>query len=143
MAAGLPLSQVTSLVILSYMEFLYTNGLTVTNISNHLAALRAMYIVYGLRTSAFQDQRLQYYIRSLKLNRPLRPRIKNVFDEHMLATIVGACDYFEHPLTYKALYLMAFSLFSECRTCYLILWPLLTPLGIWLWVTLFLLPLGL
>ena len=46
--------QVTTVVILAFMEYLHQQGLSQTNISNHIAGIRAMFIVYGLDTSPLQ-----------------------------------------------------------------------------------------
>ena len=73
-AAGLLPSQVTAQMLFPFMEFLHCNAVTSSQISNYLAALRALYIVYGLNTSAFKDERLPLFIKSLKLQAPLKPR---------------------------------------------------------------------
>ena len=66
-AAGLLPSQVTAQMLLSFMEFLYCNALSSGQISNYLTALRALHIVYGLDTSAFRDECLPLFIKSLRL----------------------------------------------------------------------------
>ena len=51
--------QVTTVIILALMEQLHQKGLSQTNISNHMAAIRPMFIICGLNTSSFKDDLLQ------------------------------------------------------------------------------------
>ena len=44
------------------------------NLKNYLAAIRAKFILYGLLTLIFRDERIQLYIRSLEINRQIQPR---------------------------------------------------------------------
>ena len=66
--------QVKTVVILSYMEFLHQKGLSHTNISNHLTAIRATFIMYGLNTDPFRDERIPLFIKALRINAPLSLR---------------------------------------------------------------------
>ena len=42
LSAGLHFSQVTTIILLAFMEFLHKNGLSQTNISNYMAGIRAI-----------------------------------------------------------------------------------------------------
>ena len=85
-AAGLLPSQVTAQMLLSFMEFLHCNALS--SGSNYLTALRALYIVYGLDTSAFRDERLPLFIKSLRLQASLKPKLVLSLDIELLQRIV-------------------------------------------------------
>ena len=63
--------QVNTVVLLSYMEYLHQKGLSYSNISNHLTAMRTSFIMYGLNTDPFRDERLLLFIKALKINAPL------------------------------------------------------------------------
>ena len=93
-AAGLLPSQVTAQMLLSFMEFLYCNALSSGQISNYLTALRALYIVYGLETSAFKDERLSLFIKSLRLQAPFKPKLVLSLDTELLQRIVSQCENF-------------------------------------------------
>ena len=55
LSVGLHFSQVTTVILLAFMEFLHKNGLSQANISNYMSGIRAMYILHGLDTSPFKD----------------------------------------------------------------------------------------
>ena len=74
-SAGLHLSQVNTVSVLAFMEFLHKNGSSPANISNYLAGIRAMSIVNGLDTKAFRDDRLPLFVKSLKINAPFHPNL--------------------------------------------------------------------
>ena len=67
-AFGLSLGQINIYVLLAFLEFLHSNSLTVTNISNYLAGIRAFFILYALPTDMFKDQTIQMFVKSLQIN---------------------------------------------------------------------------
>ena len=71
MAAGLLPSQVDVHVLLAFMEYLCQNSFTPSNISNYLAGIRAYCVIYNICTISFRDEKIQMFIKSLKINRPL------------------------------------------------------------------------
>ena len=95
------------------MEFLHMSNLSVSNITNHVAGLRSMYIVHGLPTTPFKDERLPLFLKSLKINAPLSPIVRKIISIDMLIQIVQACDKLRDPVLFKSLYL--FSFFSFLR----------------------------
>ena len=103
--AGLCLSRVSTSQVLAFMEFLYLNQFSPSNIANYLAGIKAMFIVYDLNHTIFLDNRIQLYLKSLKINRPFQPHIPQIIDEYLLARIVSACDNFPNHTVFKALYL--------------------------------------
>ena len=70
-STGLSTSQVTNWQLLVFMEYLHENHHSPSNIANYLAAIRANFILYGFPTVMFKDERIQMYIKSLKINRHL------------------------------------------------------------------------
>ena len=80
-AAGLSLQQVDISVILTFMEYLHSQNCKVASISNYMAALRAFFILYDLPTAVFKDHKIQYFIKALKLNRPLVVKNTPIFTE--------------------------------------------------------------
>ena len=63
-AAGLP-AKVTVEILLSFLEYLHQNGVTSAHKQNYLAALRSLYILHGLDTSPFRDQRLLLFVKAI------------------------------------------------------------------------------
>ena len=55
MSAGLHLSQVNTVIVFGFMEYLYI-------ISNYMAGIRAMYKVNGLDTKPFRNDRLPFFV---------------------------------------------------------------------------------
>ena len=104
----MPPGQVDVHILLAFLEYLYQNNKSVPNIANCLAAIKALSIINDLPTESFRHQKLQLFIRSLKINRPLTVRSHSVFDEHMLTQIVLKSQEMEHPLVFLPLYLLAF-----------------------------------
>ena len=96
-ASGLSLGQVNTYVLLAFLEYLHSNALTVTNISNYLAGIRVFFI-----------QRIQMFVKSLKINRPLLLKTTPVFSIEMLQDIVIQSKKFEFPQVFTALYLLVF-----------------------------------
>ena len=107
-ASGLSLDKVDIYVLLAFLEYLYSNHLTPSNISNYLAGVRAFFIIYDLPTQIFRDQRIQMFVKSLRLNRPLAIKSNPVFSLVMLRHILVQCQKFEFSHIFAALYLLAF-----------------------------------
>ena len=112
-AAGLLPSQVTAQMLLSFMEFLHCNALSSGQILNYLTALRVLHIVYGLDTSAFRDERLPLFIKSLRLQAPVKPKLVLSLDIELLQRIVSQCKNLSFPVVFKPLYLVAFFSFMR------------------------------
>ena len=107
-AAGLHLSQVSHVIQLAFMEFLLQNNITPANIANYMAGLWASFILYGLDTTTFQNQQLQYFQKATRLQVQTFPKTITVLEENILLRIMLACDSMQFSETYKPLYLLAF-----------------------------------
>ena len=64
--------------LLAFLECLTYNQTSVNMLANYLAAIRANFNLLGLNAAIFDDKRLKYYIKSMKLNRPVCLSTKNV-----------------------------------------------------------------
>ena len=107
-AAGFHLGQVNHIVLLAFMEYLVLNGITSANISNYLAGIRAQFIVFNLDTVAFQHQQIQYFLKSLKINRPLQPKLHKHIDIQLLTSIIQVAGTLQHPHIFTPLYILAY-----------------------------------
>ena len=108
--AGLSLPQVSTIDILAYMEYLHGNGVSPSNITNYVTGIRALYILYGLDTQQFRDQRIPLFIKASQINRPLKPTIVLSLDVELLEHIVDLCLQLQFPLVFKSLYLFFYFL---------------------------------
>ena len=108
MAAGLPSSQVDTQILLSFMEFLCQNGHSKPNIANYMAAVRTLFILHGFSTESFRDQRIQLYLKALKINAPFQPTIRSTLDIQKLQSLLKYCDSVPYSMTFKPLYLTCF-----------------------------------
>ena len=107
-AAGLPSSQVDTQILLSFMEFLCQNGHSKPNIANYMAAVRTLFMLHGFFTESFRDQRIQLYLKALKINAPFQPTIRPTLDIQKLQSLLKYCDSVPYSMTFKPLYLTCF-----------------------------------
>ena len=106
--AGLLPSQINVHTLLAFMEYLWQNQFNPSNISNYLAGIRAYCIIYNIATIPFRDEKIQMFIRSLKINRPLVIKNTSVLTHDMLISILEVTAKLEAPQVFTSLYLLAF-----------------------------------
>ena len=94
--------------ILAYLECLNFNKVSVNMIMNHLSAIKAKLVVLGLNPSPLDHKKIKYYLRALKLNRPISVTSHNIITVHTLLKIVYQCDYLYMGKVFKAVFLAAF-----------------------------------
>ena len=110
---GLAITQVSSHTLLCFMEFLAQNQYSHANIANYMAAIRASFIMYAIPTVPFRDERLQLFIKSVKINSKFTPTIHSSITVDILEKILQVCIVLPSPEIFTALYLFAF--FSVLR----------------------------
>ena len=106
--AGLLPSQVDVQVLLAFMEYLCQNKFTPSNISNYLAGIQAYCVIYNIPTTLFRDEKIQMFIGSLKINRPLMIKNTSVLTHDMIVNILEVTAKLEAPQVFTSLYLLAF-----------------------------------
>ena len=94
--------------ILCFLELLCKNSVSAYMISNYLAAIRASFILYGLNDAALYHQRINLFIRAIKINRPLRPVKRNIMDVPTLKQLSSQCSFIYMSSVYTAGFLVAF-----------------------------------
>ena len=92
---GLTPCQVNVDIILAFLQYLVDNSLSVANICNYLAGLRTMFIIHSLPTQPFKDEKIQMFVRCVRINRPLVVKSKSIFTEQMLLDIVSVTETLE------------------------------------------------
>ena len=80
MFTKVPLSEISVSVALSYLEFLVENCVSINMIKNHIAAIRAMFIVHNLQYGAWEHPKFSYFVKSLKSHRPMVLPKHNIID---------------------------------------------------------------
>ena len=94
--------------ILVFMQYLSESGMCPDNIVNHLTAVRSLAIIYACDTLPFRDHRIPLFIKSLKINRSLQPKIKLLVDEDLLLKIITVAHHRPNSHVFTALYLFCF-----------------------------------
>ena len=65
-------------VIMAYLEYLVKNEVSINMVANHVSALKAQFIIYGLPFQLLDHPEIKYFIKSLKINRPLTSVTRNI-----------------------------------------------------------------
>ena len=95
-------------IILAYLEFLVKNKVSYHMLANNLSALKANCIMYGLDHSLIDHQKVKYFMKSVKINRPLVVVPRNIMSIHMLKKLIKMCDQVPCGSVFKAVFLIAF-----------------------------------
>ena len=93
---------------LAFLECLSYNQTSVNMLATYLSAIKANFNVLGLNAAILENKRLKYYIRSIKLNRPVCLSTKNVISVEILQKIIRCCDTLYMGSICKAVFLVAF-----------------------------------
>ena len=101
----------TLVTILTFIEFLAYNGLKHSSIVNYVSALKAQFKWFELPAQIFDHSKIKLMLKALERSIPASPKFKGLFDIQDLQNIIEATSRFEHPVLYKALYLLAFLVF--------------------------------
>ena len=96
------------MIILAYLEFLVKNKVSYHMLANNLCALKANFIMYGLDHSLIDHQKVKYFMKSVKINRPLVFVPRNIMSIHMLRKLIKMCDQVPCGSVFKAVFLIAF-----------------------------------
>ena len=106
--ANVKIRQLSISEALSYLEFLVVNKTSAHMISNHVSAIRAMSVLYDLPYQLWDHPKIKYFVKSVKIARPLALPKKNVIDLNTLKLIVAATQNWPNSMVYKAVFLTAF-----------------------------------
>ena len=107
-AARLLSYQVTVQILLSFLEYLHQNHISSAHLQNYLTAIRAIHIVHGLETAAFRDECLPLFLKAMRIQRPVKPRLLAHLDIPLLEQIIKQCDQLQFPVVFKPLYFTMF-----------------------------------
>ena len=99
--------------LVSYLEFLSMNNVSVASIANYISALKAMFAIYSLDLTPFSEHRLKYFNKAMFLNKPFRASLQKTIDIPILEKIVRQCNFMHMGQVFKALYLTALFYFLK------------------------------
>ena len=77
-------------------------------LANNISALKTSFIMYELQFSLFDHPRVPYFVKALKINRPLSLVTRNIMSLQQLQQLVQLCDLEPDGLVFKSIFLMAF-----------------------------------
>ena len=98
-------------VIMSFLECLVENNCSCAMLENYISAIKANCILYDLTYYVFDHPKIKYFIKSIKINRPLTLRPHNTVDLSILRRMSKACLKLTHCLVYMAVFLTGFFAF--------------------------------
>ena len=93
---------------MAYMEFLVENNVSANMLANNVSALKANIVKCGLEFKLWYHPHIKYFLKALKINRPLCPVCRNIMSLEMFKKLIKVCDSLDSHFTYKAIFLMAF-----------------------------------
>ena len=94
--------------ILSFLEYLYQNGLSPKVIKNYLSSISSVSKNFNLDISSLSHISVAHYLRSISINSSFRLKPRGIFNITTLYHISRACDTLSDPVLYRALFLTAF-----------------------------------
>ena len=95
-------------VVLAYLKYLVENNVSVHMVSNNISAIRASLIMYGLDYLYLDHPRVRYFVKALKINRPLAVIKRNVMSLDTLKRLTLLCDEIQFGFVFKPVFLIAF-----------------------------------
>ena len=95
-------------VILLFMECLVQNQCSSAMVENYVSAIKSSFVLYELPFVVFDHPKIKYFIKSLKINRPLTLKTHNLMPLSMLRRISIACLDLPHRVVYKVVFLTGF-----------------------------------
>ena len=102
------LAKVDIKVILAFLECLVANGCSASMVENHVSAIKAHFVLHDLSFQVFSHPQVKYFLKALRINRPLSVRPHNIISIDRLAQISAACEDLSSGIVYRAVFLTAF-----------------------------------
>ena len=95
-------------ILLAFLECLLTNGVSVVVLCNYLSAIKAQCIMYDLQYNVCNSVKIKYFIKSVKISRPLCLKPHNVMDLKILRALITKTANIKHHMVIKAIILVGF-----------------------------------
>ena len=98
-------------VVLSFLECLVANECSASMIANYVSAIKASFIMYDLPFETLDHPKVKYFLKALRINRPITTTSHNVITISHLLEISKPCDFLTSPQVYRATFLLGFFAF--------------------------------
>ena len=95
-------------VILAFLECLVCNKVSPAVLANYVAAIKAKCILYNLSYHVCANVKIKYFLKSVKITRPLCVKPHNIIDLKMLKAIISECRNLRCGPVFKAIFLPGF-----------------------------------
>ena len=95
-------------VIMAFLEFLAWNKVSVHMIANHVSAIKANLVVYGLEYEFMDHPRIRYFLKSMKMSRPLSVTHRPIMSIQTLHSFIAACSFIPYGKIFAAVFLIAY-----------------------------------
>ena len=77
MLTNLKCKNVSVMNALLFLEYLARNSVSANMMSNYVSVIRARFVVLGLDFTIWEHPNIKYFLKAVKINRPLRIKKKN------------------------------------------------------------------
>ena len=104
-------------VIITFLECLVYNQCSVCVIANYVSAFKAKFIVYNVSFAVSHHPELRYFVKSLKINRPLNVTPHNIIVIDMLSRICQKRDTWRLGPAFRAIFLIVGFFVCFCLFC--------------------------
>ena len=94
-------------VVLAFLEFLAWNQVSVHMVANNVSAIKANLVLYGLDHTFMDHPRIKYFIKSMKMSRPLSVTDRPIMSIKTLHSFISACSFIPFGKVYAAVFLIA------------------------------------
>ena len=82
-------------------------------IANYVSAIKALFTLYDLPFTVLQHPKIKYFLKALRIERPLSVKPHNIISIPILAAMSESCANLPHEEVFKATLLLVFFWFSE------------------------------
>ena len=107
------LADVNVKFILSFLECLVQSQCSCSMVENYVSAIKANFILYEFPFAVLSHPKVKYFIKFLKINRPLTLKTHNLIDLQILRRLSEACLHLPQGQVYRAIFLTGFFAFMR------------------------------
>ena len=107
--------RVTTQCVLSFLEYLVSQNYSVYMLANYVAAIKTKFVMYSLNYHVLEDPKIRYFIKAVKINRPLCVPTRIIMSVSILKSSIGLCTILPMGSVYRAVFSVALFLFGCLR----------------------------
>ena len=106
--SGLQPSKVNVDVILAFLECLNFNGISASQMNNHLAAVKSFSVKLSLPLWPLESSKVSMYLKAIQKTTPVKIKLNNIVDIEFLKKLSLKCDCTYMGQVFKVAYLVSF-----------------------------------